>query len=376
MNGPARSVATVSLGSLVLLGGVLGAQAPRASDSGQPTFRAGTTLVEVSAIVTRDGLPVTDLRQDDIRVLDNGVEQPLVAFEYVDLTTVEGPAQRRDFVLVVDDWHIAPEWTPQVQEVAGALASALGPHDRLGLVTTGPHQIAVDLTTDRVAVVDAIGRVRGQQPSGPPAPFELDLRTRGAFDVLRNVATGMSGDAAERRTIVLVSEGHQTLPDGVVRLHDDPAVLAMYMDVVRDAALANVAIYAIDPRGLLAPAPADARGRMEPAYGGHRGPGLAAGLSANMSGGAGSSMAARRFGSLGTIAMHTGGSLTVDTNDLAADIPQIVRDSRQYYRLAYVQPEPAKGKRQPRTRRIEVKVDRRGVDVRARQQYVPGRVDG
>ena len=67
----------------------------------QPTFRAETTLVEVSAIVTRDGVPVTDLRQDEVRVLDNGVEQPLVAFEYVDLTTVEGPAQRRDFVLVV-----------------------------------------------------------------------------------------------------------------------------------------------------------------------------------------------------------------------------------------------------------------------------------
>lgn len=367
MKGRARAVATVSLGSLVLLGGVLGAQAPRASDSGQPTFRAGTTLVEVSAIVTRGGRPVSDLRQDDIRVLDNGVEQPLVAFEYVDLTTVEGPAQRRDFVLVVDDWHISPQFTPQTQQVAEAFLDAVGPHDRLALVTTGPHQITVDLTTDRAAVSEAIARLRGQQPSGPPAPFELELRARGAFDVIRSVATSMEGDAAERRTIVLVSEGHQVLPEGVGRLNDDPAVLAMYMDVVRNASLANVAIYAIDPRGLMAPVPGIGTG----------GPGIAASIAAGMGGGgSANSMARRRFGSLGTIAMHTGGTLTVDTNDLAADIPGIVRDSRQYYRLAYVQPEPAEGEAQPRTRRIEVKVDQRGVEVRARQQYVPGRADG
>jgi VWFA-related protein len=325
----------------------------------QPTFRAGTTLVEVSAIVTRDGVPVLDLRQDEVRVLDNGVEQPLVAFEYVDLTTVEGPAQRRDFVLIVDDLHISPQLTTQVRDVAAALMRELGPHDRLGLVTTGPHQVVVDPTTDREAVQTGLERVRGQQPYGTTTSLELEMRARSAFDVIRSVAESLKGDAVERRTIVLVSEGHQLLPDGVGRLNDDPAVLAMYMDVVRHAALANVAIYAIDPRGLIAPAS------------GISGGGVASSVAAAMQGGAAGSMARRRFGSLGTIAMHTGGTLTVDTNDLTADIPRIVRDSRRYYRLAYVQPEPAEGKRQPRTRAIEVKVDRRGVEVRARQRYAP-----
>src|SRR5690606_38875967 len=36
----------------------------------QPVFRSGTTLVEVSAIVTRDGVPVADLRRSEVRVLD------------------------------------------------------------------------------------------------------------------------------------------------------------------------------------------------------------------------------------------------------------------------------------------------------------------
>lgn len=356
MKGRVVGALVVSLVSFVSLG----AQAPPRVDTAQPTFRAGTTLVEVSAIVTRDGVPVTDLRHDEVRVFDNGVEQPLVQFEYVDLTQVTGTAQRRDFVLVVDDLHILPQFTTQVRDVAAALMRALGPHDRLGLVTTGPHQVIVDPTTDRDALRTAIERLRGQQPYGATTSLELEFRARAAFDVIRSVADSLKGDASERRTMVLVSEGHQVLPDGVGRLNDDPAVLAMYLDVIRDAALANVAIYAIDPRGLIAPTPGMGAGG-----------GIASAMAASMNGGAAASMARRRFGSLGTIAMHTGGTLTVDTNDLTADIPRIVRDGRQYYRVVYVQPEPAEGQDQPRTRAIEVKVERRGVEVRARQRYTP-----
>jgi hypothetical protein len=39
----------------------------------EPTSRAGTRLVEVSAIVSRDGQPVTDLQASEVEVLDNGV---------------------------------------------------------------------------------------------------------------------------------------------------------------------------------------------------------------------------------------------------------------------------------------------------------------
>lgn len=359
-----RTIATSSapLCTALLLGGMTLVAAQQRADPQAPTFRVGTTLVEVSAIVTRDGQAVTDLTADDVTVFDNGVEQPLVAFEYVDLTTREGPAQRRDFVLVVDDWHISPELTPQTQQVADAFAAALGRHDRLGLVTTGPHPIAVPLSTDREAFGGAVDRLRGQQMRGPAAPFELELRTRGAFDVLRDVAGAFEADAAERRTIVLVSEGHMPLANGIGQSNDDPAILAMYQDVIRDAARANVAVYAIDPRGLIAPVP-----------GGNVAQNGAMTMTAAMRGGhqQGPTMAARRFGSLGTISAHTGGTLTVDTNDLARDIPRIIRESRQYYRLAYAQPEVDAGKRQSRTRRIDVKVQRPGVQVRARQVYAP-----
>jgi VWFA-related protein len=351
-------LAVAGLGICLASGPVLGAQAPPA-DTDQPTFRAGTTLVEVSAIVTRDGVPVTDLRHDEVRVLDNGVEQPLVAFEYVDLTTVEGPAQRRDFVLVIDDWHIDPRLTKPTQDVALRLVDALGAHDRLAIVSTGPHDLVQQLSTDRDESRRLIRRVRGQK--GPAFGAMTAMKARIALQVLRTVVHVLASDATERRAVVVVSEGHPGFGEGPIDDPDEQLVREEYYRVLRAAAMANVAVYGIDPRGLTAGFPTIGTA-------GNRDAAAVAGWAAQASANA---MLGRYYGSLGLLAMNTGGTLTVDTNDLGKRIPGIMQDSRQYYRLAYVQPDAESGKSQPATRRITVKVDRPGVHVRARQLYAP-----
>jgi VWFA-related protein len=357
----------ICLASGVVLGGRLGAQAPPA-DKDQPTFRTGTTLVEVSAIVTRDGVPVTDLQQGDVRVLDNGVEQPLVAFEYVDLTTVEGPAQRRDFVLVIDDWHIDPRLTKPTQDVALRFVDALGDHDRLAIVTTGPHDLVQQLSTDREESRRLILRLRGQGQQGPRLPGEREMRARIALAVLKDVAGVLAQDAVERRAVIVVSEGHPGFGEGPAMNEPADAVMVReeYRRVLEAAAFANIAVYGIDPRGLKAGFPSIGTGGDSTAV-------AVAGAAAQAAAGA---MIGRYYGSLGLLAMNTGGVLTVDTNDLGKHIPQIMRDSRQYYRLAYVQPDPDPGKKHPTTRRITVKIDRPHVEVRARQLYAPRKEDG
>ncbi len=77
------------------------------------------------------------------------------------------------------------------------------------------------------------------------------------------------------------------------------------------------------------------------------------------------------MGSLAVLALNTGGVQTRWTNDLTANLTGMVQDSRRYYRLAYVQPVPGPGKKQPATRAIKVTVTRADVDVRARQRYAP-----
>ena len=335
------------------------AQSPAPSSPSQPVFRSGVTLVEVSAIVTRDGVPVDDLRADEITILDNGKPQPVVVFERVDLTDVEGPAQRRDFVLVLDDLHIEPANSEFAQRAALALIDALGPHDRLAIVNTAADDLTMEFGTDRAAARALVRRARGQAPPmrapvvgrGPSLDGEVQeplFRARGAMQVLSEVAAAIRGDSSERRTMFIVSEGHR-MPWQTMRLDDHPGAFLDYLNVLREATTSNLAIYAVDPRGLQAPrVAAEQRQAGVPPV---------------------SQAVLERFGSLGLLADGTGGVLTVWTNDLAAGIPQMLRDSRRYYRIAYAQPEVGSSRS---ARKIEVKVARPGVEVRARKQYVPG----
>jgi VWFA-related protein len=337
-------------------------QAPPPPQSPQPVFRAGTTLVEVSAIVTRDGRPVTDLRAEEVTVLDNGKPQPLTVFERVDLGRGEQPSQRRDFVLVLDDWHIHPTRTAPAAEAALAFVDALGPHDRLAVVNTGPDDVALDLTTDREPARALIRRFRGQLMGG--TPMEAEIRTRQAMEVLGQVAAAVRADAAERRAVLLVSEGHQGfVQEGNARLTPaGQAIFTDYLEVLREAALSNVAIYTVDPRGLRAPGSAQFSSAQMVNMGGFDSPQLTQVTQTSNS---------DLFGSLSILARNTGGIQTLWTNDLTKVFPQMLQDSRQYYRLAYAQPDPAPGKKHPESRSIEVKVARRGLDVRARQRYAP-----
>lgn len=333
------------------------------SPSSQPTFRTGTTLVEVSAVVTHEGRPVTDLQIDEFTVLDNGKPQPIVAFERVDLGGGKLPEQRRDFVLVLDDWHIQPSHTGLAARAAFAFIDALGPHDRLAVVNTGPFEIALDLTTEREPARDLVRKFRGQGTSAGTSPMEIDFRQRRAMEVLRHVAGAVRTDAAERRALLLISEGHRSF---VQEFNNNlspagQAALAEYLHVLREAALSNVAIYTVDPRGLRAPSGAQVASRAMP-------------LSLSASPYASSPplvVESEQFGSLALLARNTGGMQTLWTNDLTSVFPRMLEDSRQYYRIAYAQPDPAPGKKQPAARSIKVKVSRPGVEVRARERYAP-----
>lgn len=345
----ALALACVAAASLAVHAQTSPTQAP------QPTFRAGTTLVEVSAIVTRDGRPVTDLRAEDFTVFDNGKPQPVVAFERVDLGGVVGPAQRRDFIVVLDDLHVDPVQTSQVIWAATSFLERLGPHDRVAVVRTGPPDEPIEFHVDRDRTRVAIAAFRGQKPAGPPFDGQPQLMARAALDVIAQVAEATRGDAVERRALLLFGEGYPAFtfepsPSGRQDVRD---VYLRFLEVLRQAAVANIAIYTVDPRGL-------------------RAPGLASTATRTMTPAADAvALSGELMSSNAVLANETGGIQTRWTNDLTANYTRLVQDSRQYYRLAYAQPDPPPGKRQPATRKVSVKVSRPGLQVRARQRYAP-----
>lgn len=70
---------------------------------------------------------------------------------------------------------------------------------------------------------------------------------------------------------------------------------------------------------------------------------------------------------LGSLSQHTGGFLINNTNDLSGGFRRIDQDRRFHYLLTYT---PSNQEFDGRHRRLEVKVKRRGVQVRARSGYL------
>jgi hypothetical protein len=169
-----------------------------------------------------------------------------------------------------------------------------------------------------------------------------------------------------RKSIVLFSEGI-AVPD---------AIEAKFRTVVDTANRGNVAIYAVDAKGLRlhSEQAATARGLAELRGVGDddQRPDMVAERDRRRS--RTSDLERGAFllhkdpaASLGTLARETGGFLIDGTNDLAAAFQRIDADRRFHYLLTYTSTNAALD---GTYRRIAVKVKRRGAEVRARSGYV------
>jgi hypothetical protein len=169
-----------------------------------------------------------------------------------------------------------------------------------------------------------------------------------------------------RKAILFVSEGiDYDIYDMIASNGSNHQGASLVMDATRDAIAAatrsNVAIYGIDPRGLtdlgdesieLGSFPDDT----------------------SLGIGPGSLQNELRLAqdSLRTLSEETGGFAVVNKNDFATAYQRIVEDNSTYYVLAYYPPDARPG----RLHKIEVRVTRPGLTVRARKGYVtPKKVD-
>jgi len=170
----------------------------------------------------------------------------------------------------------------------------------------------------------------------------LALRTRNktTLGALRRVLEPL-GETRDRKSVILVSEGFIY----------DPSEEG-FKEVVEASRRANAAIYFVDTRGLVdMPSfytaqfgqPIDERNLLNA-------------IADTTQEGEGSASLAR----------DTGGFVVSHTNDLEDGIVRIGRESRSYYLLGF---SPAEIPRDGRFRRLEVKVRRPGVEVRARRGY-------
>jgi VWFA-related protein len=151
-------------------------QAEGAAGQSTPVFRAGTTLVEFTIVATdQNGQPVTDLKPDEIAIVQNGKPQPVAFFRFeggafapgavepkreslapgIFTNRVEynpGPA-RNVTAIVVDTLNTVPEDQVAVKAQVMQYLRALAPNTRVAVYALGSSlRILHDFTDDLEAL--------------------------------------------------------------------------------------------------------------------------------------------------------------------------------------------------------------------------------
>ena len=261
----AAALAAAVAGSALVLAQTPGQQAPEpppttvgqiGAGGAQPTFRAGVTLVTTDLIVRdQDGIFVSDLTKDDLRVLEDGVEQeiaslvlvyggrvfnqivpPPPAQEGIILPTSRPPIDTagRIFVLFVDDLHLPTSLTPRVRQVFEEIADTLVHEgDLFGIISTGPSSIAVDMTYDRARLYEAMDRITGdglsitdqvRSTDSSQGPMEVVYRANVAFKTARNVLLNLQQVNDRRKAFIYISGGYDFDPFPESRMYSEPLV--------------------------------------------------------------------------------------------------------------------------------------------------------
>jgi VWFA-related protein len=345
-----------------------------------PRFRAGVegVVVDVS-VLDKDRLPVRGLTAADFTISEDGKPQPITTFTAIDMPDVvqtssapwirdvphdvrrnDDLAERRVVVVVLDD--ATPMLAEEVQparRLARAALEHLGPDDLVAVVHAVNSRAGQGFTSDRAKLIAAVDRFNGAIPmptmgrelNAPMVPGSYLTMSSEAMtlylrmaDTLREWADYMGELPHRRKALMYVSVG-MPLDYSIVQADvANPSggggafgdVANHLRDAIRAAQRSNVAIYGLDPGGLRGWTPGDAGG-------GKLNRDFLEGLSAS-----------------------TGGFAVTSTNDPDPGLTQVVRENSSYYLLGY---EPANGGGTGKYRKVEVKVNRPGMTVRARNGY-------
>ena len=233
-----------------------------------PVIREESRVVRVDVIVTdKKGNYVHDLAPGDFRVYDNDKEQQIVNFSFGPAAGASGASERHYLVLFFDDS------TMDIGDQARARQAALrfidgnsGPDRVMAIVDfTGALRIMQNFTSDpdRLKRATGLAKTSAVSPNSPDSPgpaTQQGVGNAAAFPTLFNTGNDFSAytlllsiralakDLTEvpgRKSVILFTEGFPLTPD----------VQAELAATVSACNRANVAIYPLDVRGLVAPVP-------------------------------------------------------------------------------------------------------------------------
>jgi VWFA-related protein len=403
--------------SPLALGAILHAQAappagaapapgPQPPQAPSPTFRVSVDLVTTDLIV-RDAKTdqfIADIKSGEFEVYEDGVKQDIASLVMIHggrAFNIQSPpaapvqegiilprnrptndAAGRIFLVFIDDLHLDFQSTPRTRDlIKKMLRNLIHEGDMFGMVSTGTSSISEQLTYDRQILESSISRITGgalkpkeiiEGGQGANGPTELRHRAHVAFSTAYDLMRNLEKVQNRRKAVIYISSGYDFNPFETGRLEEqarrmhvetsdlqnDPffrtqqsGQMLAESDLIRELAeltraanRANATLYTIDPRGLVA------------------GPDMADDVNTQDW----NTYVRETQDSLRVLAEETGGIAVVNQNDFDKALKRIDAETSDYYVLGYYSknPDPLK-----RTRRIEVKTAREGVNVWHREAY-------
>ena len=356
-----------------LVAAVVAAQAPQ---SQQPTFRTGTNLVQVDAVVADgSGRPVSDLAAADFEVSDDGAPVAVTAFRFISASAAEGwhsdvisPIRNEDdesreaaiegvrvVAIFLDEYHV--EWENALRAVPALVqfVRTLPPADLLGVYGVMDSTRDVRFTRDREPAIAKIQAFQGRfnQFTPPKYPVEEEhlrhpgqipqIRMQISSSTVQAIVTHLGAISDRRKALIVLSEKLDYGFGGgsALSVMSDRAMFVS--DLVGVANRFNVSLYPFDPGGLRAGGPRSPMGM----------PGMST------------------IDMFRSLAEETGGRPIVNRNEFGPALQQVNSDASAYYLLGFVSSHPSDGK----YHKISIRVKRRGVLIRARAGYLAPKPD-
>ncbi|MCE5307167.1 MAG: VWA domain-containing protein [Acidobacteriales bacterium] len=386
-----------SICSALLAFTLLGQQNPPAPDSGVVKFTSSTQLVvEMVTVTAKDGKPIEGLSAKDFTVTEDGKPQAVSFCEFQRLEENPSPVPAVPAIpsnqATTAQPQIAPEkpgdvryrnrrllilyfdqsYTPLYNQLR-AFDSAIRFVRRQ---MTAPDLVAIlayshgmvrvrqDFTDDRAALVETLKELSATASGSAlqmadeniadlGSAFGQDYGEFNIFNTDRQLAglqtaARMLGNLNEKKSLIYFASGLK------LRGMDNQAQLRA---TVNAAVRANVSLFTVDARGLMAEAPLG-----DATVGSAGGAGMYTGALAN----AQAASLAQSQDTLWSLAADTGGKALLDNNDLSVGIVNAQRSITSYYILGYYTSNEALD---GRFRKIKVTVD---PELNARLEYRRG----
>ncbi|PYV27233.1 MAG: VWA domain-containing protein, partial [Acidobacteria bacterium] len=417
MLGSVLLVCVVSLNDLLTQAGQTGSgtvapsstqtstQTPPSQNPGGFVIRSQVNMVLVDVRVTdKSGRPITDLKREDFKILEDGAPQSITAFSLENIERLETATDKSGPPPTIDLAKLPPNVPPEqliqdhrlivlffdltsmpVDDLMRSSKAAtdfvhkqLTPADLVAIATySSTLRVVQTFTNDRDALDKALRSVRvGESSSLAEAGAEGQAgatNANGEEVVTQDVSAAFTPDETEfnifntdeklaaleslarllkdvpgRKSVIHFSSGIERT--GV----ENQAELRAASDAANQA---NVSLYTVDARGLAAlPPGGDASSASPSGTALYTGQAVASQVSSLQGG----------RETLATLAADTGGRTFYDTNDFSGAFSEVQKENSSYYLLGY---SPSKSRSDGKFHRIRVEVERAGVKVQARPGY-------